>query len=164
MPLTLRGVVELVYGKIVRISNHRLSLRIYTAVNPNGESREKGADAIRVQLFAKVRNGDKEEIVPVGKAQKCLRVESWRQNLAKAIERHGDPENFRICPSCGSPMVLRENRATGEEFWGCSTYGATGCKGRSVSQPVRSRTPLIPDASEDLAPWERDDLEEQGRS
>ena len=27
--LTLKGVVELVYGKIVRVGNHRLSLRIY---------------------------------------------------------------------------------------------------------------------------------------
>ncbi len=32
--LTLKGVVELVYGKIVRVGNHRLSLRIYSAVKP----------------------------------------------------------------------------------------------------------------------------------
>ena len=91
VPLTIKGVVELVYAKIVRIGGHRLSLRCYTAVNPNGESREKGTDAIRLQMFMKVEDG----IVPVGKPQKCLRVESWRDNLAKAIERATDPGLFR---------------------------------------------------------------------
>ena len=67
--LTLKGVVELVYGKIVRVGNHRLSLRIYSAVNPNGESREKGTDAIRVQVFHKVKNEEKQDITPVGRSQ-----------------------------------------------------------------------------------------------
>jgi hypothetical protein len=47
-PLALRGVVELVYAKIIRVGDHRLSLRCYTAVNPDGESRERGSDAIRL--------------------------------------------------------------------------------------------------------------------
>jgi hypothetical protein len=45
-PLALSGVIELVYAKIVRVGDHRLSLRIYTAVDPGGESREKGKDAM----------------------------------------------------------------------------------------------------------------------
>lgn len=163
VPLILKGVVELVYGKIVHVAGHRLSLRVYTAVNPNGESRDKGVDAIRVQLFAKVQHDDKDEIVPVGRPQKCLRVASWQQNLGKAIDRHADASNFRLCPACGHPMVLRENRTSGEEFWGCSMYRVNGCKGRTVPQSNRSKTPLIPDASEELAPWEHDDLEEQGQ-
>ncbi len=150
--LTLKGVVELVYGKIVRVGNHRLSLRIYSAVNPNGESREKGTDAIRVQVFHKVKNEEKQDITPVGRSQKCLRVQSWRQNLGKAIERHADSDNFRLCPACGHPMVVRENRATGEEFWGCSMFRITGCKGKPVAQPVRSGTPPLP--NEQIAPWE----------
>lgn len=163
-PLALSGVAELVYGKIVRVGHHRLSLRVYTAVNPGGESREKGSDAIRVQLYHKVRNGDREEIVPVGRHQKCLRVASWRENLGKAINRIADAENFRVCSSCGHPMVLRKNRATGEEFWGCSLFRITGCKGKRVPEPSQDRTPLLPKAFEELLPWEQDDLREKGQS
>lgn len=130
-PLSLKGVVELAYGKIVHVGQHRLSLRIYTAINPSGESRERGSDAIRVQLYHKVETGDGEGIVPVGKSQKCLRVESWQANLRKAIERHAHPENYRLCPACGHPMVQRENRTTGEQFWACSMYRVTRCKGRN---------------------------------
>ena len=49
-------------------------------------------------------------------------------------------------------MVVRENRATGEEFWGCSMFRITGCKGKPVAQPVRSGTPPLP--NEQIAPWE----------
>jgi len=103
VPLKLKGVVELVYAKLVRTGGHRLSLRCYTAVNPDGESREKGTDAIRLQMFMKVEDG----IVPVGKSVKCLRVESWQVNLRKAIERVVDPHNIRLCPACGSPWDRR---------------------------------------------------------
>lgn len=130
LSLTLLGVKELVYGKIVHVGDHRLSLRCYTAVNPNGESRERGTDAIRVQLFAKVADGNGERIVPVGRSQKCLRVTSWRENLRRAIQRHADPEHFRLCPACGHPMVLRQNHTNGGEFWGCVMFHVTGCKGR----------------------------------
>jgi len=141
VPLSLKGVVELVFAKIVRVGGHRLSLRCYTAVNPNGESREKGTDAIRLQLFMKVEDG----IVPVGRPQKCLRVESWRVNLRKAIERVAEPNNFRVCPACGSPQVLRQNKFTRDEFWGCSMFRVTGCKGKpgDVSQSVQERTPSV---------------------
>jgi hypothetical protein len=164
LPLALRGVVELVYGKIVHVGGHRLSLRCYTAVNPNGESREKGTDAIRVQLFAKVQNGGTEVIVPVGRPQKCLRVQSWRENLAKAIDRTTDSEHFRLCPACGHPMVLRENRVTGEEFWGCSRFRIAGCKGKRAPQPTQDRTPLLPETFEELPQWEQDDLRGKGQS
>ena len=141
VPLNLKGVVELVYAKIVRVGGHRLSLRCYTAVNPNGESREKGTDAIRLQLFMRVEDG----IVPVGRPQKCLRVKSWRVNIRRAIERATDPSNFHLCPACESPQVLRRNKSTGDEFWGCSMFRITGCKGkpRDVSQSVQERTPAV---------------------
>jgi hypothetical protein len=135
MPLKLKGVVELVYAKIVRIGGHHLSLRIYTAVNPDGESREKGTDAIRLRLFMRVEDG----IVPVGRPQKCLRVESWRVNLRKAIECVIEPSNVRLCPACGNPMVMRKNKSTGDEFLGCSVFRLTGCKGKRVPE----RTPPV---------------------
>ena len=49
-------------------------------------------------------------IVPVGKPQKCLRVESWRENLRKAIERATDPNDFRLCPAA-MPLILRPLQA-----------------------------------------------------
>lgn len=124
--MTLPGTVELVYGKIVYVGDHRLSLRIYTAINPSGESREKGSDAIRVQLFW-MYDG---KPTPVGKAQKCLRVPSWRKNLQAAIDAHAQPEQFRVCPKCGSPMVIRHRGSDKAEFWGCSTWVKTKCDGR----------------------------------
>lgn len=146
VPLKLHGVVELVYGRIIRIAGHHLSLRCYTAINPNGESREKGTDAIRLQLFMRVEDG----IVPVGRPQKCLRVESWRENVRKAIERAADPNNFRICPACGSPQVVRQNRSSGDEFWGCSLFKFTGCRGKRSPE----RTPPVSSNSEEPARWE----------
>ena len=133
-PLSLKGVVELVYGKIVRVGDHRLSLRLYTAVNPDGESRAIGTDAIRLQLFAKIQSGEKEEVVPVGRPQKCLRVATWRTNLSKAIDRIADPNTFRLCPVCGHPMVIRKNNANGGEFWGCTMFRFTGCKGTKPNE------------------------------
>lgn len=32
-----------------------------------------------------------------------------------------------VCPRCGRPMVIRTNRKTGEQFWGCSAYPS--CRG-----------------------------------
>lgn len=142
VPLNLKGVVELVYAKIVRVGGHRLSLRCFTAVNPNGESREKGTDAIRLQLFHRFQ----EQIIPAGRPQKCLRVKSWRVNIRRAIERVVDPHNFHLCPACGSPQVLRRNKSTGEEFWGCSLFRLTSCRGKreEVSLTAWERTPPSP--------------------
>lgn len=150
VPLRLQGVTELVYGKIVRVGGHRLSLRCYTAVNPDGESREKGTDAIRLRLFMRLEDG----IIPVGRPMKCLRVMSWRDNLRKAIDRIADPAHFRQCPACGNPMVIRQNRSTGEEFWACSLHRITACKGKrgSGSPSAQERTPPIPTSAEELAP------------
>ena len=38
------------------------------------------------------------------------------------------------CPTCGSPMVERRNRATGAAFWGCPRYPA--CRGTRVGAPA----------------------------
>jgi hypothetical protein len=124
--MSIPGTIELVYGKIVYVAGHKLSLRVYTAINPSGESREKGSDAIRVQLYWMFDNVPR----PVGKAQKCLRVASWKINVQAAIDRHSLPEFFKVCPACGSPMVLRTNSNTNAEFWGCVTWAKTGCNGK----------------------------------
>jgi HJR/Mrr/RecB family endonuclease len=32
------------------------------------------------------------------------------------------PDDRKICPKCENELVLRTNRQTGENFWGCSTF------------------------------------------
>lgn len=36
-------------------------------------------------------------------------------------------DHEQTCPECDSAMVLRENRETGDQFWGCSQY--PDCRG-----------------------------------
>lgn len=38
------------------------------------------------------------------------------------------------CPRCGSPMVLRTAKESGNQFWGCSMFGKTRCSGRIAVQ------------------------------
>lgn len=121
--MKLPNVSELVYGKVFSRDGHNLSMRIYTALNPTGESRKCGSDAIRIQLMFKY-NG---EVKPVGRSQKCLRTKNWRTNILKAIENWSD-ENWKTCPKCGHPMVDRKGR--NGNFWACVTFFETKCNGK----------------------------------
>lgn len=38
-----------------------------------------------------------------------------------------------ICPECGRPLVIRTNRTTGGEFYGCSGYTTGDC---AHTQPI----------------------------
>lgn len=50
------------------------------------------------------------------------------------------------CPECGEDMVKRRNRATGEEFYGCSMYPQ--CDGTvSINEPPQH--PGYPDWAKD---------------
>jgi ssDNA-binding Zn-finger/Zn-ribbon topoisomerase 1 len=31
-------------------------------------------------------------------------------------------DDEKLCIDCGEPMVIRENKETGDQFWGCSAY------------------------------------------
>lgn len=130
--INLFGTVELVYGKLFKFENVKFSnplditkctLRIFTGINPSGESREIGKDAIRVQMFWRNPNGI---IFPVGVYQRCLRVKNWQKNLTKAIE-YVATQPIEICPKCKAPMTLR--KSGGKMFWGCCTWKDTKCNG-----------------------------------
>lgn len=184
--MKLPNCVELVYGKIVHLQGHRCSLRIYTAINPNGQSREIGSDAIRLRLYFLV-NG---EAKPVGRPFRCLRVKNWRENITNATQNI--TADFKVCGKCGSPMALREGQ--NGEFWGCIMYHSTGCKGKpketqtqqptalptrqELSEQAKQRASRTPpkgpqrktlvhppaqpeDHETDLAPWEIDDRNER---
>ena len=123
--ISLENTYELVYGKIVRIGNSRFSLRIYTGIDADsGQSRARGSDAIRIQLY--YRMPDDEQPFGVGKNQICLRVKSWRKNIQKTIDKLVTLPPKK-CPKCGHPMVVRKSSRTKNEFWGCCTYPKTGC-------------------------------------
>ncbi len=128
-PVTLDGVSELVYGKRVDRDGLTLSLRVYTGINPNGESREKGTDAIRVTLFWRRPDG---EIKMASGSKRVHRVEGWRKNLQARIDTI---QPGRACTEvhvvdgkpvkCGAPMVERKSKRG--KFLGCTNY--PHCKG-----------------------------------
>ena len=117
-PLPLDGTKELVYGKRVDSDAHKLSLRVYTGINPDGNSRVVGGDAIRCNIFWRTENG---ELRRVATSKRVHRVKGWRENL---LDRLTNLKVERICTLCGSPMVLRRGKSKGKpyEFYGCASY------------------------------------------
>lgn len=110
---------EIVFGKVVAPD---LCLRIYTTIEPSGESRDCGSDAIRFVLVW--RNPETSDVKKIGGDKKCLRVTGWRENMQKRIDRWNEMKG-QDCPRCGSPMCLRNGR--NGKFYGCSQY--PNCKG-----------------------------------
>lgn len=55
------------------------------------------------------------------------------------------PKKVPTCPICGSLMHERENRKSGELFWGCTKY--PGCRGTREHDDV----PGPDDATDSLA-------------
>lgn len=125
VPVKIEGTKELVYGKIVQHTTHKLSLRVYSSINPDGHSRAVGADAIRVALFARKKN---QQITMVGGDRRVHRVVGWRTNLKTRLDKW--PEQLGPnCPLCDSPTVYREpdKGKKWKPFYGCSEYPV--CKG-----------------------------------
>lgn len=143
--------MELVYGRISYVEGHRVSLRIHTAINPSGESREIGSDAIRMRLFFMVAGQDKP--VSVGRPFRCLRVKNWKKNMTEAISAITSKDNLPTCALCKSPMAIRDGRE-GQEFWGCANYVFTKCKGKPATEKPPQRH------HDEIPPWELDDMEE----
>lgn len=119
-PMTLPGTVELVYGKQLRHRNFFLSLRVYTGINPDGQSREVGADAIRVTLFLWVR---KDKIVKLSGDRRVHRVQGWKKNLQDRLDRWLEHFPDQICPECGLPMLPRcRGKEKTPSFLGCAGF------------------------------------------
>lgn len=135
--MTLPGTTELIFGRIVKAGEHKISQRVYTTIY-HGRSLAKGEKAMQVRLFF-MRNGNP---VRVGKEIRCLRVEGWRDNLGAAITNWQSEENFKICPTCKAPMVWREPEGDKkfEPFFGCVFYPK--CKGPSKNKP--NEEPAMP--------------------
>lgn len=116
---------EAVFAKIHKIGTFSVSTRVYTTINPNGHSRDKGKDAIRIMNFWRKDKDSKPKIV--GETAKCLRVTNWRVNIRKAIAKCLDVQ-LPTCPKCGSPKV--ERNSVNGKFFGCVMYSETKCDGK----------------------------------
>ena len=114
--IAVPGAVEIVYGKRVDIEGKMMTLRVYTGINPDGDSRGCGEDAIRCAVFFRKPDGS---VRMIGGSKRVHRVKGWKKNLQNRLdnfaEQLGPP-----CPQCESPMVLRDGKRG--EFWGCSGY------------------------------------------
>jgi hypothetical protein len=123
--ITLTGVNELVWAKK---RPDGIEARIYSGINPTGESRGKGEDAIRVYLFWH-KDG---EVYPVGGSKRVHRVKGWRDNL-KARLAAWKEQLGPACPKCGAPMkeiAVKNGPNKGKTFWGCCTWKKTKCEGK----------------------------------
>lgn len=112
--IELEGTYELVYGKRVDTDGLVLSLRVYTGINPNGQSREVGTDAMRCNIFWRNAEGD---LRKVATSKRVHRVAGWKKNLQDRLD------GLKIgqkCSECGSPMVLRKSK--NGEFYGCASF------------------------------------------
>lgn len=114
--LTLAGVTELVYGKRVDVDGRQLTLRVYTGINPSGNSRGVGEDAIRCTVFWR---NDEGTVKMIGGSRRVHRVKGWKKNLQNRLDKFAE-QLGPSCPNCNSPMVLRDGKRG--EFWGCSNY------------------------------------------
>lgn len=123
---------EAVFAKRVG-HEQQLSLRVYTGINPDGNSRDIGKDAIRVQLSWRYDvNSDSKILKPMGRVPHVKRIQSWRDNLAKRLDNWQDMWQVETCPKCGSALAPRQRKASkGVEkasyFLGCVSYPK--CKG-----------------------------------
>jgi hypothetical protein len=130
--IDLQGTIELVYAKIVRRTNLKVSLRVYTGINPDGQSRAVGKDAMRVQVFWRDDQGD---IHRCGASKRVHRTQGWKGNLQKRIDKWEELLGPNACPRCGARQVERTSGRDGSKFWGCSTYAKTKCSGRPDGPP-----------------------------
>lgn len=129
-PESLPNTRELVYGKRVDSTGIPLSLRVYTGIDPSGQSRDVGEDAMRVVLFTKVpdpQSPGKTIVKQLFGSKRVNRVSGWAKNLQSRInDMVVKAKQQKICDKCGLPMILREgkSKSTGKpySFYGCSGY------------------------------------------
>lgn len=98
-----------------------LEVKVYTSIF--GEcSRGVGEDSIRVALV------DPEEDKGLGRTTYTTRTEGWEARLIEKIRAMFDLASTIPYCSCGRRMTLRQARATGNRFWGCTGYAVGACK------------------------------------
>jgi len=94
------------------------TMRIYSSLDKRtGEARDKGSDAIRLVVL------HTESERPVVTEKRTNRIKTWKKNLKKKINNVAQNSgNIETCDNCGSVMVIRENKDSGNKFYGCTGY------------------------------------------
>lgn len=131
------GYKELVYSRMAD-KEANISLRILSTIE-NGFARDKGEDAIRVQLWW--RENDKAEPKLIGTEKSVKRIATWRDNLAERIEMWDDMLG-PIC-KCGAPTNRRKRRNTpaGEGyFYGCVKWPNCPAENQDTTQTNENGT------------------------
>lgn len=116
----LPRTVELSFERETK--NPDVRIRAYSAVEEGG-SRECGADAGRVLLV------HKESGKLVWEGRKVLRTAGYLDNMRERCREAWKVASNGLakCPICESVMVVRKNKKTGDEFYGCCKYPS--CRG-----------------------------------
>lgn len=109
-PLNLPGTKELVYGKRMDCRNHPFTVRIYSGINPDGNSRGVGSDAIRVCLVSRNSNG---KVFGCQKDRRVNRTQNWRANLSERLT-HFRCDDIAWCPRCDAPAAY--SKRTGKHY------------------------------------------------
>lgn len=140
--MDLAGTRELVYGCRVNRSGRNFTIRVYTSMEPDGEGRDCGKDAIRVEVFMRIccracsgigyngtdtKNASACEpcrgsgylIRRVGGSKRVNRVQGWEERLLDRILKWEDSLSV-FCPTCSAPMSLR--KGSKGKFYGCVQY------------------------------------------
>lgn len=111
---------EIVFGKRVDQDGHILTLRVYTGIEPDGNSRGVGEDAMRVALW--MRRSSDGKPTELGGSKRVNRIQTWEKNLQERLNNWLDHMPKESCPECGSPLVVKQNRKRKSSFLGCSNY------------------------------------------
>jgi hypothetical protein len=117
--------VQAVYGIVVEYFGCKLSLRIKTGIEPDGNSPDVGEEAMHVELWWREAEGV--EPIRVGKSKRVHRVAGWRDNLRNRLDNWSDAAPM-ICAVCRRPMA--ERKGPKGNFMGCLGWkkDGTGCK------------------------------------
>ena len=117
--IQLQGYREMVWAKRVDQGNLELSLRVFSGINPDGNSRGVGEDAIRVELHLRTIVNGQPQIRRVRAAKRVHRVQGWQKNLQSRIDKWAS-DHLHLCPKCGMPTTIR--KGSKGEFIGCMGY------------------------------------------
>lgn len=116
-----RPVKEWVYERgLMGVPNHYV--RVYTSINRygrnQGQARDSGRDAIRVQVIYRDNKGE----TLVSAPKRVHRVGNWKNNLQKRLDVIAEELPKVMFDSRGEPMTLRKYK--GNYFWGSRDYPA----------------------------------------
>lgn len=135
---SIPGVTEIVYSKSME---RNLELRVFSSIDPNGNSRACGEDAIRVRLFGLDTLAVGDPWRPLSGSKRVHRTQGWRKNLQERIDKWAELTP-PACPNCGGRMTERYKQGKkSHKFWGCLRF--PNCRGTLPITPDDTPKPSV---------------------